>query len=93
MFVTALPRAGTTILLNLLVGTGSFASHTYRDMPFVLCPMIWQRFAKQFQVSDEARERWEVSEPIRPGWSIFHMAADLRSVLAAEGRSTRNCLR
>ena len=57
VFVTALPRAGTTILLNLLVRTGSFASHTYRDMPFVLCPMIWQRFAKQFQVSDEARER------------------------------------
>lgn len=57
VFVTALPRAGTTVLLNLLVGTGRFVSHTYRDMPFVLCPMIWQRFTRQFQVSDEARER------------------------------------
>ena len=57
VFVAALPRAGTTLLLNLLVETGSFVSHTYRDMPFVLCPMIWQRFARRFQVSGEARER------------------------------------
>ncbi len=29
--------------------------------------------------SDERRERWELSEPILPGWSFFHMAADPRS--------------
>lgn len=57
VFVTALPRAGTTILLNLLVGTGSFASHVYRDMPFVLCPIVWQRFAKHFQQESQIRER------------------------------------
>lgn len=57
VFVAALPRAGTTVLLNLLVGTGAFVSHTYRDMPFVLCPMMWQRFSKNFHVADEARER------------------------------------
>ena len=57
VFVTALPRAGTTILLNLLVGTGKFASHVYRDMPFVLCPMLWQRFAKHFQQESGTRER------------------------------------
>ena len=29
--------------------------------------------------SDEKREQWELSEPILPGWQVFHMAADLRS--------------
>jgi len=57
VFVTGLPRAGTTILLNLLVETGAFASHTYRDMPFVLCPMFWQGLTKNFQVQEGARER------------------------------------
>jgi photosystem II stability/assembly factor-like uncharacterized protein len=28
--------------------------------------------------SDEKRETWEISEPILPGWSISHMAADTR---------------
>ncbi len=44
VFVTALPRAGTTILLELLAGLDEFASHRYRDMPFVLTPMLWSRF-------------------------------------------------
>lgn len=57
LFITALPRAGTTVLLNLLVSTGQFASHTYRDMPFVFCPMIWQRFSTMFQKDVESRER------------------------------------
>lgn len=57
VFVTGLPRAGTTILLNLLVGTGQFAAHTYRDMPFLLCPMLWQGLTGRFQVSSEQRER------------------------------------
>ncbi len=28
--------------------------------------------------ADRARQRWEVSEPIMPGWSVLHMAADTR---------------
>jgi photosystem II stability/assembly factor-like uncharacterized protein len=28
--------------------------------------------------SDERRERWEISEPIMPGWSIYHMEVDTR---------------
>ncbi|MHB8376708.1 MAG: WD40/YVTN/BNR-like repeat-containing protein [Dehalococcoidia bacterium] len=28
--------------------------------------------------SDERRERWSLSEPILPGWSVYHMSADLR---------------
>lgn len=28
--------------------------------------------------SDEKREKWEVSDPILPGWTFFHMSADTR---------------
>ena len=28
--------------------------------------------------SDEKREKWEVSDPILPGWSFYHMSADTR---------------
>jgi photosystem II stability/assembly factor-like uncharacterized protein len=28
--------------------------------------------------SDEKRQRWEVSAPILPGWSVYHAAADVR---------------
>lgn len=58
VFISALPRAGTTILLKLLWQTGRFASHTYRDMPFVLCPMLWRRFSRPFVTQDlPSRER------------------------------------
>lgn len=57
VFISSLPRAGTTILLRLLWKTGQFATHTYRDMPFVLCPMIWRRFSRTFVSDDEPRER------------------------------------
>ena len=43
VFLTSLPRAGTTILLRLLWKTDRFATHTYRDMPFVMAPMLWRR--------------------------------------------------
>ena len=57
VFITGLPRAGTTILLEMLAAMQPFASHTYREMPFVLCPMIWSRLSRPFQKSGEARER------------------------------------
>lgn len=57
IFITALPRAGTTLLLELCVASGEFASHTYRNMPFVLIPMLWNRFSEGFRRSDAPRER------------------------------------
>ena len=57
VFITALPRAGTTLLLELLVGNGAFATHTYREMPFVLCPLTWRSIARGFQRSAKPRER------------------------------------
>lgn len=57
VFITALPRSGTTILLKLLWQTGEFATHTYQDMPFVLCPLLWNRYSKHFAKKIEPRER------------------------------------
>ena len=57
VFVSSLPRAGTTILLRLLWQTGRFATHTYRDMPFVLAPMLWRRMSGGVAAGTPARER------------------------------------
>src|SRR5688572_33205166 len=45
VFVTGLPRAGTTLVLELLYQTGQFASFTYREMPFILAPPMWRPLA------------------------------------------------
>ncbi len=57
VFIAGLPRAGTTLLLNVLASEGPFASHTYRHMPFLFTPMLWRAFARPFRVSGEPVER------------------------------------
>lgn len=57
LFITALPRAGTTLLLDRFAELSEFATHTYRDMPFVLVPGLWSRISGGFQQDDVKRER------------------------------------
>jgi hypothetical protein len=57
VFITALPRAGTTLLLECCASVPEFASHCYRDMPFVLIPCLWNRFSSNFQQTIESQER------------------------------------
>ncbi|MEM7507417.1 MAG: sulfotransferase [Pseudomonadota bacterium] len=57
VFVTSLPRAGTTLLLEVLAEEPGLISHTYRQMPFLLCPLIWDRLTRRSQKKAEARER------------------------------------
>jgi hypothetical protein len=57
VFITALPRAGTTLLLNLCATGTEFVTHTYRQMPFVLTPLWWESFSRRFRVEDAPRER------------------------------------
>ena len=45
IFITGMPRSGTTCLLNLLFSSEQFASLTYNNMPFILSP----NFSKFFQ--------------------------------------------
>lgn len=57
IFITSLPRAGTTILLESLSRLPHTISHTYRDMPFVLSPVIWDKFSKNLRKKSIKRER------------------------------------
>jgi hypothetical protein len=57
IFITSLPRAGTTLMLEALHVFPSLASHVYRDMPFVLAPVIWARLSASFRKPQTLRER------------------------------------
>lgn len=57
VFITSLPRAGTTILLETLSGAPDFASATYRHMPFTLAPLLWGGFSRVFRKSGTRAER------------------------------------
>ena len=48
VFITSLPRAGTTLLLEILYDSGCFYSHTYRNMPFIMIPLLWGRLSDAF---------------------------------------------
>lgn len=57
VFITSLPRAGTTLLLESLRQFPEFATHSYRDMPFILAPMFWSRLSGSFHKKAELNER------------------------------------
>lgn len=57
VFITGLPRSGTTLLLELFQQQHEFSTHSYRQMPFVLMPLLWDRFASHFRTEDVPRER------------------------------------
>ncbi len=47
VFISSLPRSGTTILLNSLYTSGSFASLKYSNMPFITSPNLSRLFYKK----------------------------------------------
>lgn len=57
VFVAGLARAGTTLLMRLLHDTGEFCSLTYRDMPFLLAPNLWQKLGGASAQAGAASER------------------------------------
>lgn len=57
VFVTSLPRAGTTLLLEILAALPDFVFHTYRCMPFVMCPLLWNSISRIFRRTGEAAAR------------------------------------
>jgi len=57
VFVTGLPRSGTTLLLNALFASKEFATFTYRHMPFITCPLIWNKLSNKFQKKGVEKER------------------------------------
>ena len=44
VFITGLPRSGTTSILNFLFMSGKYASLTYKNMPFILSPHLSKLF-------------------------------------------------
>ncbi len=57
VFVAGLPRSGTTLLLELLYNTGEFNTFTYRNMPFILSPLLWGKISKPFHQSKIEKDR------------------------------------
>ena len=57
VFIAGLPRAGTTMLLRALAAVGPFASNTYRDMPFLLTPLVWELLSRRLPRREAAMER------------------------------------
>ena len=47
IFITGLPRSGTTSLLNFLFSSNEYASLTYNNMPFILSPNFSKLFHKK----------------------------------------------
>ena len=57
IFITSLPRAGTTLILELLTGLPGLATHLYRDMPFVMAPLLWEGLSRRFRKPAQLIER------------------------------------
>ena len=47
IFITGLPRSGTTSLLNFIYSSDHYASLTYKNMPFILSPNFSKLFYKK----------------------------------------------
>jgi len=47
VFVTSLPRSGTTSILNFVYSSDHYASLTYKNMPFILSPNFSKLFYKK----------------------------------------------
>ena len=45
VFITSLPRSGTTILLNYIFSSKQFSSLTYRQMPFIMSPNLFSKIS------------------------------------------------
>lgn len=57
VFVAGLARAGTTFIMKTLHSTGEFCSLSYRDMPFVLAPNLWNKISRLSRKEMKAEER------------------------------------
>ena len=57
VFIASLPRAGTTLLLETIAALPGFAAHTYRNMPFLLIPLLWDTLSRRFHAAGGKIER------------------------------------
>jgi hypothetical protein len=57
IFVTGMARAGTTALLRALYAQELVATLTFRDLPFLLAPNIWDRISARVRDDVKAQPR------------------------------------
>ncbi len=57
VFITSLPRSGTTAMLRAFSGLNGISTHRYRDMPFVMAPVLWSLASGPFRKAGDLRER------------------------------------
>ena len=57
VFIAGLPRSGTSVLLQALSSLSAFTSPSYRQMPFVLCPLLWDNISCPFRKNSDFVER------------------------------------
>ncbi len=53
VFITGMPRSGTTSLLNFLFSLGEYSSLTYNNMPFILSPNFFKFFHQKITKKKE----------------------------------------
>ncbi len=56
VFISGLPRSGTTALLNFIYESKQFSSFCYEDMPFIMSPNIYSKINKKKEI--EKKERY-----------------------------------
>ena len=44
IFITGMPRSGTTLLTHILHDTKKYGSYLYKDYPFPELPLFWNKF-------------------------------------------------
>jgi len=55
VFITGLPRSGTTMLLEYVYNSEKFSSLKYLDMPFVLSPNFYSKISKKKNINKVER--------------------------------------
>ena len=55
VFISGLPRSGTTALLNFIYESKQFSSFCYEDMPFIMSPNIYSKINKKKEIQKKER--------------------------------------
>ncbi len=57
VFITGMPRSGTTLLTHILHDTNKYGSFLYKDYPFPEIPLFWNKFNNLYYKSGEHQKR------------------------------------
>ena len=60
IFINGLARSGSTILMRSIFETREFSALTYRDMPFIISPNIWNKYQKNLRKEKPLNDSMEI---------------------------------